>query len=820
MDFNKFTENARQAITESHRLARQCQYSAIEPVVMMVAIMQTDRNMAPFLLEQMGVERVPLFGAMSDVLRQLPRGETERIPMSESTMRVLSTAEALAQRNDSPIVAPEHIFWALYEAPGPVKEVMKRFGVTSARMEAAVAVYRNGTVSPREANEADGTVPDSAMPTLRQYSRDLVREAAEGSIDPVIGRDAEVRRLLQILTRKTKNNPILVGEPGTGKTAIVEGLAHRIHRGDVPEDLLNIKLFSLDFSALVAGASAQGELEERLKTIINEVKTDPTVVLFIDEIHLLIGGGNGIDAANILKPEMARGIIKVIGATTLDEYTKYIEKDKAFERRFQKITVTEPDPEAAITILRGIKSRFEDHHHIKILDEAIVAAVNLSHRYISDRFLPDKAIDLLDEAASSMRLDISSEPAELELMRRRLRDREMERESIRQDNPQAPELSELNLEIANLTEKINNMHAQWQNAREQVRAGAEPDGDSAETLFKTALDEDDIMRVVTAWTGIPMSNLNREENEKLRDIETYLHSQVIGQDAAVSAVANVIRRNRMGLSDAGKPIGTFLFLGSTGVGKTELSKALAQFLFDSKDMMVRIDMSEYQEKHNVARLIGAPPGYVGHEQGGQLTEAVRRRPYSVVLFDEIEKAHPDVFNVLLQVFDEGRLTDGKGRTVDFKNTIIIMTSNMGQEVIMNRLAGRDFNEYDVADASGKVLAQLKQHVKPEFLNRIDEVVMFLPLSQSDITAITEIQLRSLIDKLANSDIELSIDPTVVEILSTAGYRPEYGGRPVKRAVNDLIVNTLSLAMVEGRVDRNRPIRAIPSGSGGISFING
>lgn len=859
VDFNQFTENSRQAITCAHRIARQCSYASLEPAVLVVAIMQTDRDMVPFLLEQMNIEKVPFFTALSDAMQQLPHNGSAdgAITFSPATEQVLTTAQRLAQRSGSQVVALEHIFWALYEVPGPVKEVMKRFGITSAKLESAVTTFRNGNIS----NPTAGGASDSGLPNLRRYAVDLVRAAAEGQIEPVIGRDTEVRRVLQIISRKTKNNPILVGEPGTGKTAIVEGLAHRLHQGDVPEELRGIKLFSLDFSGMVAGAGAQGELEERLKKLIEEVKTDPSVVLFIDEIHLLIGGGGGgMDAANILKPEMARGLIKIIGATTLDEYRKYIEKDKAFERRFQKVLVEEPDPDTAITIMRGIKKRFEGHHHIKILDEAIVAAVNLSHRYISDRFLPDKAIDLLDEAASSMRLDISSAPVELELLKRKIRDKEIEREAIRQEDPDNESLAALDHEIADLREQENTMNARWRNARARMqrihearqelertetnRQAAEEQGRYTEalqmqrtaeairenieamslelsgegSLLKSALDEGDIMRVVTAWTGIPMTNLNQEETEKLRNIESSLHGSVVGQDKAVKAVANVIRRNRMGLGDAGKPIGSFLFLGTTGVGKTELCKALAQYLFDSKDMMVRIDMSEYQQEHSVARLFGAPPGYVGYDQGGQLTEAVRRKPYSVVLFDEIEKAHPKVFETLLQVLDDGRMTDGQGRVVDFKNTIIIMTSNMGQDVIMNTLVGHDADQNEIDRVTEQVINQLKHRVAPEFLNRIDETVMFLPLSRQDIAKIAEMQLQRMIEKLRRNDIELSFDPNVVYAVAAAGYQPEYGGRPVKRAINDLIVNALSLALVDGRVDRTRPIRAVTTEQG-ITFVN-
>ncbi len=859
IDFNQFTENSRQAITGAHRLARECRYATIEPAVLIVAITQADRDMVPFLLGQMGIDRVQFCTALADVMQRQPRTDNvNSIDFSTDTQMVLSVALTLAQRTGSALVAPEHIFWALYEVPGDVKTVMSQFGVNSSKLERAIGVYRTGNTA---STVADATADsDNAMPTLRQYARDLVRDAAEGNIEPVVGRDAEVRRLLQILSRKTKNNPILVGEPGTGKTAIAEGLAHRLVQGDVPEELRPLRIFSLDYSQLIAGASAHGQFEERLKKIIEEVKTDPNVVLFIDEIHLLIGGGGSLDAANILKPEMARGLVKVIGATTRDEYVKYIEKDKAFARRFQQVTVEEPDPTTAISIMRGIKSRFENHHRIKILDEAIVAAVNLSHRYITDRFLPDKAIDLLDEAASTMRLNISSAPAELDALKRKLRDREIEREALRQEDEEHPGLPELDREIADLRERENSMNARWQNARDKLRRiherreqleqtelncrMAEEQGhyteavqlrntaeglrdmieaDSLELqdedgLLKTALDQADIMRVVTDWTGIPMTNLNKEENEKLRGIEDELHGTIVGQDKAVSAVANVVRRNRMGLGDADKPIGSFLFLGTTGTGKTELSKALASYLFDSKDMMVRIDMSEYQEKHNVARLIGSPPGYVGHDEGGQLTEAVRRRPYSVVLFDEIEKAHPDVFKVLLQVLDEGRLTDGKGRVVNFKNTIIIMTSNMASELILQRLVGRDYTDDDVEEVSQQVMQRLKAQVLPEFLNRIEEVVMFRPLSRADIAKIAQIQLQALVKKLKRNDLEVSFDPAALAAVAAAGYQPEYGGRPVKRAINDLIVNPLSLAMINGEVDRTRPIRVVVADDA-IKFVN-
>ena len=857
IDFSQFTDKSRQSITRSHRLARQCSYSAIEPSILVVAIMQEDRDMVPFLLNHMGIEKVPFFTALSQSMQRLPHqsSESEGIDFSAKTQQVFEKSFVLARDTNSSVVALEHLFWALFEVPSDVKTVMQNFGITSRKISDAIRVYRNG-------NRTTGTQTDeqaSELPNLRHFGIDLMKEAAEGRIEPVIGRDSEIRRVLQIISRKTKNNPILIGEPGTGKTAIVEGLAHRLLQGDVPEELRSIKLFSLDYSSLVAGASAQGELEERLKSIIEEVKTDSGVVLFIDEIHLLVDSRGGMDAANILKPVMARGLIKIIGATTLDEYRKYIEKDKAFERRFQKVLVEEPDVENAITILRGIKSRFEQHHRIKILDGAIVSAVKLSHRYISDRFLPDKAIDLIDEAASSMRLDISSAPLELEKLKRNLRQKEIEREALKQDQGEAA-CSELDHEIASLREHENTMNARWRNARAKMQqihslrqelemtlcnqSTAEEQeqysqaidlGRHADDLririetlsdelanedcpLKSALDESDIMKVVTDWTGIPMSNLTQAENERLRNIENSLGQSVIGQDKAIKSVANVIRRNRMGLSESSKPIGTFLFLGTTGTGKTELCKSLAEFLFDSKDMLVRIDMSEYQQEHSVARLFGAPPGYVGYDQGGQLTEAVRRKPYSVILFDEIEKAHAKVFETLLQVLDEGRMTDGQGRVVDFKNTIIIMTSNIGQDIILANFTENGECRQDIDILSQQVVEQLKRRVAPEFINRIDDIVMFNPLSRNDIARIAELQLRMLADKLNGNGINISFDPTVIHFLSNVGYQPEYGGRPVKRALNEYIVNGLSLAMVEGSISRDRPIRGMVGGQG-IEFMN-
>ena len=707
---------------------------------------------------------------------------------------------------------------------------------------------------------------DDDLPNLHRYGVNLIRLAEEGAIEPVIGRDEEIRRILQIISRKTKNNPILVGEPGTGKTAIVEGLAHRIIRGDIPQELRGLKLFSLNISSLIAGAQMQGEFEQRLKMVVQEVESDPNILLFIDEIHLIIGAGKSsgaMDAANILKPELARGVLKIIGATTLDEYREYIEQDKAFERRFQKVYVEEPDVESAIAIMRGIKSRFENHHQIKILDEAIVASVNLSHRYIGERFLPDKAIDLLDEAASSMRIDRSSSPHDLEMLKRQIRNKEIERESLIQDGASVSSavIVGLDSEIADLREREHVLNAKWQNERRQLeeiqdltselqrleinrevaeqqnrysevveisrreeairsqiaRLTDEIDSDD-ECLLKSALDEKDIMKVVTAWTGIPMTNMTRDENEKLLHIEEALHDSVVGQGEAVAAVSNAIRRNRMGLSDPGKPIGTFLFLGSTGVGKTELCKALAEYLFNSREMLVRIDMSEYQQEHSVSRLFGAPPGYVGYGEGGQLTEAVRRKPYSVVLFDEIEKAHPKVFETLLQVLDDGRMTDGQGRVVDFKNTIIVMTSNMGQEVIMNHLIHGPNDPGLVDMVKDQVLVKIKQRVAPEFINRIDDIIMFLPLSKDDISQIVRIQLEALVKKLRMNEIEIIYDDEAVRFITDKGYRPEYGGRPVKRAIKEHIIDALSLALLRQEVTKELPIR-ISADAGRLIMAN-
>ena len=862
IDYSKFTHKSRNAIVTAVSLTKQCQYAAVEPQVMMVALLQEGNDMVSFMLNQMQVDKNAFCAAIGESIQGLQRAQVIDPDFSPSLVDVLKESLVLARRDRSNVVALEYIFWAFSKVDNPIKEIMSRFGVTPANVEEAVNMFRSG--DEQEDQQTNGE--DDDLPNLHRYGVNLIRLAEEGAIEPVIGRDEEIRRILQIISRKTKNNPILVGEPGTGKTAIVEGLAHRIIRGDIPQELRGLKLFSLNISSLIAGAQMQGEFEQRLKMVVQEVESDPNILLFIDEIHLIIGAGKSsgaMDAANILKPELARGVLKIIGATTLDEYREYIEQDKAFERRFQKVHVEEPDVESAIAIMRGIKSRFENHHQIKILDEAIVASVNLSHRYIGERFLPDKAIDLLDEAASSMRIDRSSSPHDLEMLKRQIRNKEIERESLIQDGASVSSavIVGLDSEIADLREREHVLNAKWQNERRQLeeiqdltselqrleinrevaeqqnrysevveisrreeairsqiaRLTDEIDSDD-ECLLKSALDEKDIMKVVTAWTGIPMTNMTRDENEKLLHIEEALHDSVVGQGEAVAAVSNAIRRNRMGLSDPGKPIGTFLFLGSTGVGKTELCKALAEYLFNSREMLVRIDMSEYQQEHSVSRLFGAPPGYVGYGEGGQLTEAVRRKPYSVVLFDEIEKAHPKVFETLLQVLDDGRMTDGQGRVVDFKNTIIAMTSNMGQEVIMNHLIHGPNDPGLVDMVKDQVLVKIKQRVAPEFINRIDDIIMFLPLSKDDISQIVRIQLEALVKKLRMNEIEIIYDDEAVRFITDKGYRPEYGGRPVKRAIKEHIIDALSLALLRQEVTKELPIR-ISADAGRLIMAN-
>ena len=859
MDFSRFTDISKQTVQKAYRLAREFHCASIEPQIMMVARMQEGQDMIYFMLRKLNVDKTAFFQAVSDSISHLPQGENDHPDITDNLERVLSKADDLAESTGSAVVALEHIFWAFRCINGPVCEIMKRFGITEQELKNAVELFRNGNFN--QSGELESP-EDAQKPNLMKYARNLNKEAEEGIIEPSIGRDSEIRRILQIISRKTKNNPILVGEPGTGKTAIVEGLAHRIIRGDIPLELKGIKVYSLDLTALMAGASVQGEFETRLKGLIEEVTSDKDILLFIDEIHLLIGAGRtsgAMDAANILKPAMARGQIKVIGATTTDEFRKYIESDKAFARRFQTITVEEPDVDSAITILRGIKNRFEKFHRIKILDEAVVAAVHLSYRYINERFLPDKAIDLLDEAASRMRIARSSVPSELDDLSRMIRSKEMERESIRQDN-QNQDLSDLNLEIANLREQENVLNAKWQNERrrfeelqqlQELSASLSDKYESAErlgqydealrfrnqlstiteeinqmlsdldhedsSLLKASLDEDDIRQVVTLWTGIPVNRMSDDENEKLLHLEDELHASVKGQETAVHVVSNIIRRNRMGFGDANKPIGSFLFLGTTGVGKTELSKALADYLFNSRDMMIRIDMSEYQQEHSVARLFGAPPGYVGYDQGGQLTEAVRRKPYSVILLDEIEKAHRKVFETLLQVLDDGRMTDGQGHVVDFKNTIIIMTSNMGAEDMTNSIS-QDGSLQNENELKQRIIAMLKQQTSPEFVNRIDEIVMFQPLSKDIILEIVKLQIEQLIQRVKRNDIDLRVSPRAIFLIAEMGYEPTMGARPVKRCINDKVLNPLIQSLLTRQVTKERPIN-VDIVNGEIQFVN-
>lgn len=859
MDFSRFTDISKQTVQKAYRLAREFHCASIEPQIMMVAMMQEGQDMIYFMLRKLNVDKTAFFQAVSDSISHLPQGENEHPDITDNLERVLSKADDLAESTGSAVVALEHIFWAFRCINGPVCEIMKRFGITEQELKNAVELFRNGNFN--QSGELESP-EDAQKPNLMKYARNLNKEAEEGIIEPSIGRDSEIRRILQIISRKTKNNPILVGEPGTGKTAIVEGLAHRIIRGDIPLELKGIKVYSLDLTALMAGASVQGEFETRLKGLIEEVTSDKDILLFIDEIHLLIGAGRtsgAMDAANILKPAMARGQIKIIGATTTDEFRKYIESDKAFARRFQTITVEEPDVDSAITILRGIKNRFERFHRIKILDEAVVASVHLSYRYINERFLPDKAIDLLDEAASRMRIARSSVPSELDDLSRMIRSKEMERESIRQDN-QNQDLSDLNLEIANLREQENVLNAKWQNERrrfeelqqlQELSASLSDKYESAErlgqydealrfrnqlstiteeinqmlsdldhedsSLLKASLDEDDIRQVVTLWTGIPVNRMSDDENEKLLHLEDELHASVKGQETAVHVVSNIIRRNRMGFGDANKPIGSFLFLGTTGVGKTELSKALADYLFNSRDMMIRIDMSEYQQEHSVARLFGAPPGYVGYDQGGQLTEAVRRKPYSVILLDEIEKAHRKVFETLLQVLDDGRMTDGQGHVVDFKNTIIIMTSNMGAEDMTNSIR-QDGSLQNENELKQRIIAMLKQQTSPEFVNRIDEIVMFQPLSKEIILEIVKLQIEQLIQRVKRNDIDLRVSPRAIFLIAEMGYEPTMGARPVKRCINDKVLNPLIQSLLTRQVTKERPIN-VDIVNGEIQFVN-
>lgn len=859
MNIEKFTIKAQEALQEAIALVQRRHGQAVTPIHLLAGVLAKGENVTDFLLGKSGTTTARIRAVTEAEFNRLPRVEGGEPYLDNDANKVLQLAEDVAKEMGDTYVGLEPLLIALHEKGGQAAQILKDAGVTKESLLAATKELRGG-------HKADTPSSEERYQALSKYARNLVEEARQGKLDPVIGRDDEIRRVLQILSRRTKNNPILLGEPGTGKTAIVEGLAGRIVRGDVPEGLKDKQLYSLDMGALVAGAKYKGEFEERLKSVVNEVKAaEGGIILFIDEIHTLVGAGKGegaMDAANILKPALARGELRSIGATTLEEYQKYFEKDKALERRFQTVMVDEPSPEDAISILRGLKERYENHHRVRIQDDAIIAAVRLSDRYIADRFLPDKAIDLMDEAAARLRMERDSQPEELDEADRRLRQLEIEREAIRREGDQ-PKLDSLEKEISQLREQVGTLKAKWESERglvgkiqenkqqmEHLRfeaERAEREGDygrvaeirygrlqaleeenrriqallaekqGGDAMVKEEVTADDIAEIVARWTGIPVSRMMQSEREKLLSLEDELHRRVVGQDEAIKAVADAVRRSRAGLQDPKRPIGSFIFLGTTGVGKTELAKALAEFLFNDESMMTRIDMSEYQEKHTVSRLIGAPPGYVGYEEGGQLTEAVRRKPYSVVLFDEIEKAHPDVFNILLQVLDDGRLTDNKGRTVNFKNTLIIMTSNLGSQYIQSRLSESQ-SEAVLQEAEKTVMEMLKKTIRPEFLNRIDEIIMFRPLTEQQIEEIVRLQTASVTKRLVEQDVRLEVDDEAIRLIARAGFDPEFGARPVKRALQNLLLNDLSRALLAGTVDRAHPVR-VSAQSDHLSFTN-
>ncbi len=841
MNFNNFTIKSQEAIQQAQQLAQGFGHQQIENEHIFKAIFNVDENVLPFLLKKLDVNITLLQQVLDSTLESFPKVSGGELQLSREAGKSLNEASIIAKKMNDEYVSIEHLVIAIFKSKSKIGQILKDQGVTEKHLKEAINEIRKG----------DRVTSQSAEETyqaLSKYAKNLNEMAESGKLDPVIGRDEEIRRVLQILSRRTKNNPMLVGEPGVGKTAIAEGLAHRIIAGDIPENLKDKQIFSLDMGALIAGAKFKGEFEERLKAVVKEVTTsDGDIVLFIDEIHTLVGAGGGqgaMDAANILKPALARGELRAIGATTLDEYQKYFEKDKALERRFQKVTVDEPDTESAISILRGIKEKYETHHKVRIKDEAIIAAVELSQRYITNRFLPDKAIDLMDEAASKLRMEINSKPEELDVLDRKIMQLEIEVEAIKREDD-GSKLKVLNADLANIKEERNEIFSKWQSEKEVVDAiqntktsiedykleaeRAERNGDygkvaeirygkikesqerleglqkqleeqqSNSSLIKEEVTNDDIAEVVAKWTGIPVTKMLQSEREKLLVLEKELQKRVVGQIEAIQAVSDAVRRSRAGLQDQKKPIGSFLFLGTTGVGKTELAKALAEYLFDDESAMTRIDMSEYQERHAVSRLVGAPPGYVGYDEGGQLTEAVRRKPYSVVLLDEIEKAHPDTFNILLQVLDEGRLTDNKGRTADFRNTIIIMTSNIGSHIIQDKLEA--ITDIDTAMEAAKieVLGLLKQAVRPEFLNRIDDIVMFSPLTKGNIKEIVKLQLKSVSQMLEHQHITLEATEEAIIFLSKKGFQPEFGARPVKRTIQKEVLNKLSKEILAGKI---------------------
>ena len=862
MNFNNFTIKSQEAVQQAVNVTQARGQQAIEPVHLLAGVLKVGENVTNFIFQKLGMNAQQIALVIDKQIDSLPKVSGGEPYLSRESNEILQRAVQYSKEMGDEFVSLEAIILALLNVKSTVATILKDAGMTDKELRSAIAELRKGEKVTSQSSE-------DTYQSLSKYAINLNEAARSGKLDPVIGRDEEIRRVLQILSRRTKNNPILIGEPGTGKTAIVEGLAHRIIRGDVPDNLKNKQIFSLDMGALVAGAKYKGEFEERLKSVVNEViKAEGSIILFIDEIHTLVGAGKGegaMDAANILKPALARGELRSIGATTLDEYQKYFEKDKALERRFQTVMVAEPDTLSTISILRGLKERYENHHKVRIKDEAIIAAVELSNRYITERFLPDKAIDLMDEAAAKLRMERDSVPEELDEISRHLKQLEIEREAIKREKDE-PKLQQLNKEIAELKEQETSYKAKWQSEKELVnkiqqnkqeieqlkfeaeKAEREGDygkvaeirygklqaleneikdiqedlkhkqGDSA--MIKEEVTAEDIADVVSRWTGIPVNKMLQSERDKLLHLEQELHLRVVGQDEAIAAVSDAVRRSRAGLQDPKRPIGSFIFLGTTGVGKTEHAKALADYLFDDESLMTRIDMSEYQEKHSVSRLIGAPPGYVGYDEGGQLTEAVRRKPYSVVLFDEIEKAHPDVFNILLQVLDDGRLTDNKGRTVNFKNTIIIMTSNLGSAYIQSQFEkiNDENREVVIEETKKEVMSMLKKTIRPEFLNRIDETIMFLPLNREEIEQIVMLQINGIKNMLAGNGITLEMTDEAVRFIASTGYDPEFGARPVKRAIQRYLLNDLSKKLLSQEVDRSKPIIVETAGDG-LKFRN-
>ncbi len=841
MNFNNFTIKAQEALQQAQIIAQSHEHQQIENEHLYKAISEIDENVLPFILKKINVNNNLIKQILDKELESFSKVSGGDIMLSREAGKTLGEANVVAKKMEDEYVSIEHLLIAIFKSKSKISQILKDQGVTEKGLQTTVKELRKG-------DKVTSQTAEDTYNSLDKYAKNLNKLADDGKLDPVIGRDEEIRRILQILSRRTKNNPMLVGEPGVGKTAIAEGLAHRIVQGDVPENLKEKIVYSLDMGALIAGAKYKGEFEERLKSVIKEVTTsDGDIVLFIDEIHTLVGAGGGegaMDAANILKPALARGELRAIGATTLDEYQKYFEKDKALERRFQKVVVNEPDTESAISILRGIKEKYETHHKVRIKDEAVIAAVELSQRYITNRFLPDKAIDLIDEAASKLRLEINSKPEELDVLDRKIMQLEIEVEAIKRENDKV-KLKALNADLANLKEERKDIFAKWeseksvadniQNTKQDIEnykleaERAERNGDygkvaelrygkikeaqeklevyqkeldkqqNAETLIKEEVTNEDIAEVVAKWTGIPVKKMIQSEREKLLKLEEVLHKRVVGQEEAIEAVSDAIRRSRSGLQDAKRPIGSFLFLGTTGVGKTELAKTLADYLFDNENAITRIDMSEYQERHSVSRLVGAPPGYVGYDEGGQLTEAVRRQPYSVVLLDEIEKAHPDTFNILLQVLDEGRLTDNKGRVANFKNCIIIMTSNLGGHIIQDKFETLENIEAATESAKGEVLGLLRKTIRPEFLNRIDDIVMFTPLSKKDIVKIVELQISQLKKMLGQQHITIDATQEAINFLADKGYDVQYGARPIKRIIQKEVLNKLSKELLKGTI---------------------